>query len=214
MCMFQINPQIFVQSLKDAANYVNKDNPADVLGHVIFMVKPKQKKLSIIACDGHGYYERKVSINSKGKEENFCISQQDINQMIKFVPAKQSGLIAFEYSVNKSSGQLSAKLSLENGASTTFFVRTDFNLPDFKSICQRAEKGKKNLSSITSFLLPVHEMIRAGKAFTGITKKMAEFYISKGKDGGSMVLLEAQSPDDQINIKVIFMSAINETTVN
>lgn len=197
--------QAFVESLKSAQNYVKKDGD-DALSHILLSHLPRQKKLAVIACDGRGYFERRLAVivehTSKpslpGKEQSICISAKDAQALLKIVPPRTGGYITL--GINDDDTPV-ARVILSNGSTAVFNARTDLNLPNYAEIRAKAEKGKKNPPNLTNVHLPVHEMLRAGKSLPAKSGAIAKMFTANG----TMALLEYL--DDLIDIRIIFTFA-------
>ena len=55
--------------------------------------------------------------------------------------------------------------------------------------------------------IPVHEMLRAGKVFPRNKMNAARMYTAIGKKKGLIAMLEYLSPEEDLDIRVIFMLA-------
>lgn len=204
-----VNTLALVQALKDAGNYVKKDALADdPLGYVLLRLAPKTGKLTVIACDGLGYYERRLDMEkSKTRpslpRQGIRIASPDVATLARTIPARTQGELVLEIDDARMNGtSLIVTVSLSNGLTTTFLSRTDLTSPDFATIKSRAEKGKKENLSLTNVQVPVNELLRAGKVFPG-KKSFAHLVTARGINRGIMALLECK--DEFADISVIFM---------
>jgi len=207
-----VNASNFVQTIKDAAIYASKDEPAKGLNLVLLAVLPKMKKLAVIACDGFGYYERRLNLevcrkqpkpSLPGKEMRLGIGLGDVSMLVKFIPSKSQGNIQLELDDEQiANDNFTVKLSLPNGMSTTFFSQAQLEIPDLSSLRIKAEKGKKKAPAISSLHLPVRELLRAGKVFPQ-KGSFAQMFTADGLQRGVMALLECKNEDTDIS--VIFM---------
>lgn len=210
-----VNGSEFGEAIKTATVYANKDNdPDNGLCHILISLLPKLKKVAIIACDGHGYYERRIAlIAQKGqkaslpdKEQRLCIFNKDIAMLTKFVGSRDSGDISFEVDDESlKDGRYLVKMSLPNGSSTTFFARAGIAIPDYGVFCKKAENSKKAKPALSNLLIPIHELVRAGKAFPPKLGSIARIFTCNDE----MALLEYQSDSD--DIRVIFTFARDTT---
>ena len=207
-----VNAGSFAQTIKDAAIYASKDEPSPGTSLVLLTVLPKVKKLSVIACDGFGYYERRISLEHckkqpkptlPGKEMRLGIGLSDVSMLVKFIPSKLLGNIQLELDDEQVvDGNFNIKLSLPNGMATTFFSKAQLEVPDLGSIRGKAEKGKKKAPAVNSLHVPVRELLRAGKVFPQKASS-AQMFTAAGLNKGVMALLECKNEDDDIS--VIFM---------
>ena len=107
---------------------------------------------------------------------------------------------------NLSDGRYRVRLSLADGASTTFLSRADVNIPDYSPIVASAEKGRKTMPKLGEMYIPVSEMARASKVFPSKYGKTARISTAKGnQQTGCLALLEYQEEDSDVDIRVIFM---------
>lgn len=194
------------ESLKSAQNYIKKTyDGSDALNHVVLSYLPKLKKLAVIACDGHGYFERRLPVittrQSKaslpGKNQTVCIPLSDAQTLVKFMPAKTTETISLEMEDDNPSG----KAMCISGSTAVFTFRHDLQLPDYGAICAKAEKGKNKAPKLTDIHVPIYEMLRAGKALPNKDFATARIYTPDD----TMALLECQ--DDETDIRIIFMFA-------
>lgn len=97
-----VNGSEFGEAIKTATVYANKDNePNDGLCHILISLLSKQKKIAIVACDGHGYYERRIGlIPQKGqkptlpdKEQRLCIFNKDIAMLTNLSVARKGEIL-------------------------------------------------------------------------------------------------------------------------
>jgi len=200
----------FVQAIKDASSYASKNNENKGMDHVLLTVLPRLKKLSVVACDGFGYYERRLNLEHcknqpkpslPGKEMRLVICLPDVSMLVKFIPSKLQGNIRLELDDERLvAGSYSVNLVLPNGMSTTFFSKAEVDIPDLASIRTRAEKGKKKAPALNNVHVPVRELLRAGKVLPG---KDAQMFTASGLQDGVMALLECKN--DDTDISVIFM---------
>lgn len=205
----------FVQAIKDASSYAGRDNGKG-MDHVLLTVLPRLKKLSVVACDGFGYYERRLNLEHckkqpkpslPGKEMRLVICLSDVSMLVKFIPSKLHGNIRLELDDEQiAAGSYSVNLVLPNGMSTTFFSKAEADIPDLASIRTRAEKGKKKAPALNNVHIPVHELLRAGRVFPG-KGTFAQMFTASGLQDGIMALLECKNYDTDIS--VIFMLSNN-----
>ena len=208
-----LNTADFSQTIKDATVYACKKEPHEAMGHMVLTIVPRQKKLAVIACDGQGYYERRIPLviskgspkpSLPGKESRILISCHDAVILVKFMSAGGSGSVTLEVDDSQTTAnRYTVRLILNEGASTTFFSRNDLNLPDYNAITTQADKGKKACPTLSNILIPVREMLRASKVFPATAHKFARLFTAKGLSSGIMALLEYQEADK--DIRVIFM---------
>lgn len=202
----------FVQAIKDASNYAVKNDLTTAMSHVILTVMPKAKKLSVIACDGLGYYERRLNLEHckkqpkpslPGKEMRICIALSDVSMLVKFIPSRLQGNIQLEVDDEQIvNDNFTVSLSLPNGMSTTFFSKTQLELPDLAAIRTKAERGRKKAPAVNSLHIPAHELLRAGKVFPG-KGSFARIFTAEDVNKNIMALLECKN--DDTDISVIFM---------
>ena len=211
-----LNASQFSEAVKDAVIYTGKDRYDDMMNSVILSITSKGKKLSVVACDGNGYYERRLNLlRSKGdpkptlpgKESRICIASQDAAMLSKFITPRTMGGVMLELDDAKASdGRYRVRLSLADGASTTFLSRADVNIPDYSPIVASAEKGRKTMPKLGEMYIPVSEMARASKVFPSKYGKTARISTAKGnQQTGCLALLEYQEEDSDVDIRVIFM---------
>ena len=215
-----INAADFSQSIKDATVYACKKEPHEAMGHMVLTIVPRQKKLAVIACDGQGYYERRIPLllakgNPKpslpGKDGRILISCHDGGILAKFMSADSNGKVTLEVDDSQNTAnRYTVRLILNEGASTTFFSRNDLSLPDYNAITKQAEKGRENSHSLSNILIPVREMLRVSKVFPATAHKFARIFTAKGLSSGIMALLEYQEEDK--DIRVIFMLSEDPST--
>lgn len=208
-----IDAALFAQTLKDATAYTDKNIHSEAANHLVLKVIGKGTKLAVIACDGHGYYERRLPlIHSKGeprpslpgREQRLCISAQDALILHKRITTRVFGCIMLELDDEARDTRLLVTLKLPDGASATFFSRTDFEVPDFSNILKTAEKGKRNPSAIANMSIPVHEMVRIGKVLPAKGNSAAQMHTAKGVNNGHMVLMEYNNPSEDMDVRIIF----------
>ena len=212
-----INAAMFAKTLKDATAYASKDNNIveEATGQIILSILPKNIKLAVIACDGKGYYESRLALvfekgNPKpslpGKEQRLCVAAQDALMLAKFISTRTVGCITLDIDDDSAKdNRLQVKMTLPDGSATSFFSRTDIAVPDYASITRQAEKGKKNAPELSNVFIPVHEMARAGKVLPQKEQQAARIYTARAKNRGSMALLEYISPENDTDIRIIFM---------
>lgn len=207
-----VSGQEFSESLKAASVYASRDrSPDNAMSHILLSLIPKRKKLAVIACDGHGYYERRLNlVCPKGqlkpslpeKEQRLCVPVTDALMLTKLISGRYSGEITLEVDDGiTAQNQYQARLSLPDGASTTFHAPTGLNIPDYSVFCKKAEQSKKTDSLLNNLLVPVHELVRAGKAFPSRLGNIARIFTCNRE----MALLEYQSGTE--DIRVIFSFA-------
>lgn len=211
-----VNSGEFIEAIKTACIYASKDNdPSNGLCYMLISLLPKMKKVAIIACDGHGYYERRLGlVLEKGqkpslpdKEQRLCIYVNEIAMLTKFVGSKSHEKITLE--VDDASSKDSSyivNLMFPNGSSTTFFAVKDIEIPDYGKFCKKAENSKKSKPSLFNLLIPIHELVRAGKAFPAKIGSIAKIFTCNSE----MALLECQN--DMGDIRVIFTFARDTAT--
>lgn len=214
-----IDSMEFVQTIRDASIYSAKNSDTGNLDNVFLTVIPKVKKLSIMACDGLGYYERRLTFvqargqtkpSLPGKEMRLALTPSDIAMLTRFVPNRISGSITIETDdAKQTNGCYAVTITISNGASTTFFSKADLEIPDLSGIKANAEKGKKKAPVLSALHIPVKEMLRAGKVFPG-KGGFAQLFTSKGAKQGFMALLECKT--EETDISVIFM--VNDSLEN
>lgn len=207
--VLSINAQEFAQSLKDASLYASKDDLCDnAMSQILLLVMPKIGKLAVIGCDGLGYYERRLSLPSgkrkpslPGDQNTLCISLKDAALLARFIPARDNSALTIE-AANEKDGCYSVRVSLQNGASTTFLSKSGLAIPDYDKIKANAEKGRKKSQSFESLFVPVRELLRAGRVFPG-KSAFARMFATRGISKGVMALLECKN--ETADISVIFM---------
>lgn len=210
-----VNAYLFAQTLKDATTYTDKDIHSDAMNHIVLKLINKGTGLAVIACDGRGYYERRLPLvhargearpSLPGKEQRLCIAARDALIPHKRIPTRTTGCVTLELDDDQARDEkLLVTLTLPDGASTTFFSRTDFEVPDFGPVLKMAEKGKKNAPDISSLFIPVHEMVRAGKVLPSRGNSAAQIHTAEGLRKGRMALLEYLDPGDDMDVRIIFM---------
>ena len=145
------NAALLAQTLKDATVYTSKDVYSEATCHVLLTVKGKS--LTIIACDGLGYYERRIPLvidkgekpSLPGKEQRLCLTCQEALALHRRIPTRLMGNATLELEEPKSTDrQTLATLTLPDGASTTFFAKTDVTLPDYNEHHQAGGEGQEN----------------------------------------------------------------------
>lgn len=197
------------ESLKDASCYASRDMHDQAISSIIVSRTDKSNQLSVVACDGNAYYERRIPIarlrKSSRKLPRLCISIQDSAMLAKFISSKITGNVTLE--IDDVDGRNTVKVSLPNGASTTVFSNADLDLPDFSSMVARVEKARNVMPRLNDVYIPVYEMLRAGRVFPKTKMKAARMYTTNGKNRGLMAMLEYLSPEDELDIRVIFMLA-------
>lgn len=208
-----LNTADFSQTIKDATVYACKKEPHEAMGHMVLAIVPRQKKLAVIACDGQGYYERRIPLviskgssrpSLPGKDSRILISCHDAVILAKFMSAVTSGSVTLEADDSQiTESKYTVRLILNEGASTTFFSRNDLHLPDYSSITKQAEKGRKTCHPLSNVLIPIREMLRVSKVFPATANKFARIFTAKGLNRSIMALLEYQEEDK--DIRVIFM---------
>lgn len=211
-----INSGEFAEAIKTACVYASKDNdPHNGLCYVLVSLLPKHKKVAIIACDGRGYYERRIGLlMEKGqkpslpdKEQRLCIYVNDIAMLTKFVGSKSHEKITLEVDdTAEKDNQYIVNLVFSNGSSTTIFATNDVNIPDYSKFCKKAENSKKSKPVLSNLLIPIHELVRAGKAFPAKIGSIAKIFTCNSE----MALLECQN--DMGDIRVIFTFARDTAT--
>lgn len=203
------NAKLFAEAIRDASIYASKDS-ANNLDLVILTVLPKDKMLSVVGCDGLGYYERKIPLEVCKKQPKpslpdsqmrLVISLSDVAMLVKLI-AKQTGNLKLEVEADVIDDKYQVKLTLENGTSTAFFSKANPELPDLNAIKNHAIKGKKKGQPLDRLQLPVNELFRAGKVLAG-KNAFASISTCKGIAKGIMALLECKA--DDTDISVIFM---------
>lgn len=209
-----VNASLFAQTLKDATAYTDKDIHSEAMNHVVLKVINKGTKLAVTACDGHGYYERRLPLvhgkgepkpSLPGKEQRLCISAQDALILHKRITTRVLGYVTLEVDdAQAKDTRLLVTLKLPDGASATFFSRTDFEVPDFSNVLKTAEKGKKNAPEIANMSIPVHEMVRIGKVLPAKGNSAAQMHTAKGVNKGHMVLMEYNNPSEEMDVRIIF----------
>lgn len=205
-----VEASILAESLKAAQNYVKKDiSGHDALGYLLLTYLPKDKKLVVIACDGHGYFERRLPVilekkgikpSLPGQKQFVCISPADSQSLVKLIPARMTGRATLEIEENDNLKH-GMSVKLPTGASATFTARTDMEVPDYGVIRARACKGKLKAARLTDVNIPIHEMLRAGRSLPVRSGSVVKASTAEG----SMMLLEYQ--DDSADIKIIFTFA-------
>ena len=208
----RVDVHAFAQSIKDAAIYASKEDHGNGTNLVLLSVLPKVKKLSIIACDGFGYYESRLNLECckkqpkptlPGKEMRLGIALADVSMLVKFIPARLTGNIQLEVDDEQIvNDNFSVVLSLPTGLSTTFFSKAQLEVPDLGAVRTKAEKGKKKAPAVNSLHILVRELLRAGKVFPG-KDAFAQMFTSDNHHNGVMALLECKNA--VTDISVIFM---------
>lgn len=198
------------ESLKAAQNYVKKDaGGEDALSQILLAYLPRDKKLAVIACDGHGYFERKLpvshdkKVSKSGLPKNgfsVCLSLVDSQAIVKLIPARSTGYVTLEISENENQKH-DMRLLLPTGPSAAFTVRSDIEIPDYAAMRSKACKGKKKAVNLNDVNIAVHEMLRAGKALPSRTGSTVKAFTAEGR----MILLEYL--DDVAEITIIFTFA-------
>lgn len=208
-----VNCQEFLLTLKDAAAYAPKNGTTtQTMDHVLLTVMPKTKKLSVLACDGFGLYERRISLFAPkgqpkptlpGKEMRLGISLSSLALLVKFLPSRCTGLINLEVDDEiVTDGNYQVKITVPSGEQTTIFSKCELNTPDLTSIKNTATKGKKQHPVLQAIEIPVCEMLRAAKVFPS-KDAFARIFTAKHTQDKTLALLECKTEDTDIS--VIFM---------
>ena len=213
-----VSATMFAQTVRDAANYASKDQFSDPgLSCIVLTAQAKTKTLTVSACDGKGYYERKLPLVwAKGdpkpslpsKESRICIAAQDAAKIAKLIPNRSTGNVTLEVNdaISPKENHYQLTLVLPDGGTSTLLTPNDVTLPDYNRIVNRALKGKKEASPMQNLFLPIQELTRLAKV---MPKKEGgiSFYMAKEKVGG-IVLLEYQQPEEDLDLRIIFMLSI------
>ncbi len=207
-----IEADSFAKALKDSALYVARDNDFDALAHVLLTLTPKSKSLSVIACDGRGYYERMVGLMPEkglkpslpGKPMVIFIPRTELSVITKNAGTGTITMIVDEAS--KPRDAHAVKLCFADGASHVFKSPANLDIPDYASIKKQAEKGKSSKVSLGQAMLPIQEMLRAGKVFPVKSGMTIPMYVSEARNGGCLTLLEYQA--ENVDMRVIFMLSL------
>lgn len=207
-----VDATAFAQAIKDASSYAIRNDSGAPMSHVILTVLSKMKKLAVMACDGLGFYERRLALETckgqpkpslPGKEMRLGISLTDIAMLVKFIPSRTAGNIQLDLDDEQiANDNFTIRFTLPNGMSTTFFSKAELELPDLSAIKSKAEKGRKKAPNIHRLHLPVRELLRASKVFTGKCP-FAQMFTTEGLQKGVMALLECKT--EEADISVIFM---------
>lgn len=212
-----LESEILARALKDAALYVAKDDLSQAISHVLLLLNPKKKNLSVIACDGCGYYERVIEIIQEkgvkpslpGKPMHIFISRNDLAAISK--SGNIPGILSIETDDGKKvNDSYAVKFVFPDGKISNLSSPSTLEIPDYSFIRKQAEKGKKAKVSLGQMMLPVRELTRAGKVFPVKTGFTVPMYISQWKKGGLLTLLEYQSEFENVDIKVIFAISLPE----
>lgn len=196
-----VNAAALQESLKSAQNYIQKDAIGnDPLAHIVFKYLQLDKKMAVIACDGHGYFERrleaKISRKDKSqKDQPLCITGSDAQMLAKMISARATGSVKLEIEDSN------MRAILPNGSITQIKIATDVQLPDYAGMRAKAEKGKKATPKLSNVVVPVHEMLRAGKSLPAKAGAVARMFTAND----TMALLECF--DESIDIRIIFTFA-------
>lgn len=206
-----VNSGELSEALRTACVYASKDSdPRNGLCHVLISLLPRMKKVAVIACDGHGYYERRLRlVMEKGqkaslpdKEQRLCIYVNDIAMLTKFAGSKSHEQVTLEVDdTSIKDNRYIVNMVFSNGSSTTFFASRDIDIPDYGKFCKKAENSKKSKPVLSNLLIPIHELVRAGKAFPAKIGSIAKIFTCNSE----MALLECQN--DIGDIRVIFTFA-------
>lgn len=210
-----IEAEDFLKALKDASLYAAKDNDSMATAYVMLLLNQKQKTIAVIACDGHGYYERLVNIGLEkgikpslpGKPMRLFIPRNSIAAILKNSGSR--GLVKLTMDdAEKREDAWSVTLTFPDASTIVFNSPASLALPDYEGIRKRAEKGKKSNVNLGQVMMPVKELTRAGKVFPVKTGSTVPMYISQWKKGGCLTLLEYQ--EENVEIRVIFALSIPE----
>ena len=207
-----LSANLFSQTVRDAVNYASKDIINDHGLHcLVLTLQNKTKTLSVIACDGTGYYERKLPLVwSKGTPKpslpnaRICITAQDAIRIAKLIPARSCGNVTLEINdtVSPKENHYQLSLILPDGGTSTFLSPNDVTLPDYNGLVHRAEKGKKGKADMQNLYLPIQELTRVAKVLPKKDDSIS-FAMNKEEVGG-LVLLEYQIPEESLNLRIIF----------
>lgn len=208
-----LNAEEFLKALKDASLYVDKDNIGSATSHVLLGLS--QKTLSVIACDGRGYYQNNIHVCAEkgsrpslpGKPMRIFIPGKDLNALLKAHKCK--GEIKLEVFESQNDFH-KVELILPDKSKFTFDSPAKLDVPDYARIRKLADKGKKSTVSLGQVMFPANELTRAGKVFPVKTGYTIPMYISQKKEGGLLTLMEYQSEAEGKDIKVIFMLGLSE----
>lgn len=211
-----VETEEFVKTLKDASLYVSNEDGIKATSYVMLSLNQKQKTVSVIACDGRGYYERSVRcISERGqkaslpdKPMHLFIPAREIKAIAK--TARCRGVMRLEVEEGQNS-DYQVHLAFPISSSHDFNTPSNLEIPDYGGIRKLGEKGKKSTLNIGQVMLPVNELTRAGKVFPVKIGSTIPMYIVKWKNGGLITLLEYQSEAEHLDIKVIFALGISET---
>lgn len=205
----------FVKTLKDASLYASNEDGINATSYIMLSMNQKQKAVSVIACDGRGYYERAVLLipekgqkaSLPGKPMSLFIPAGEIKSIAK--TAKCHGPMRLEVGEVKNN-KYQVNLAFPNSSAHEFSAPANLEIPDYAGIRKLAEKGKKSTLNIGHVMLPINELTRAGKVFPVQIGSTIPMYIAKWKTGGLVTLLEYQSEIERVDIKVIFALGISE----
>lgn len=207
MCKIIVNALEFSESLKSAQNYMLKDGDRrNPLNFLLLKQVPKTKKLAVIACDGHGYFERRIVIlsnkgsNQREKSQPICIFFSDVQTLQKLISSKIQDSVTLEQAEGVQKQSI-LKITQENGASAEINLVHDFQIPDYEAIGARANKAKKKACYTSEANVPVHEILRAGKSLPSKVGCNVAMYTAES----SMAVLEYKNGD--ADIKIIFTFA-------
>ena len=205
----------FVKTLKDASLYASNEDGIKATSYIMLSLNQKKKTISVIGCDGKGYYERAVQLipekgqkaSLPGKAMSLFIPAREIKAIAKI--AKCHGPMRLE-AAEAINNTYQVHLAFPNSSSHNFSSPANLEVPDYAGIRKLAEKGKKSTLNIGQVMLPINELTRAGKVFPVKIGSTIPMYIAKWKTGGLVTLLEYQSEIERVDIKVIFALGISE----
>jgi len=216
-----VNASRFSQAVKDATFYTRKESSTtEAMSHVLLTCLPTEKRLAVIGCDEHGYYERRLALyhgendpmpSLPGERQRLCISAKDAAMLVKFLDVRSIGCVTLQVDdERKVNGNYLVTLMIPDVASTFFCTPADLEVPEYSGFVNKAEAGKEHEPELCNVNMPVHEMIRAGKVFPKKSGSVVRVFTSPGYHGGHMALLEYQDACEDVDIRVIFMFARDE----
>lgn len=206
----------FVKTIKDSSLYLAKDDPGNPASCVLLELSRKQKIMSVIACDGRGYYEsslklvqaRGVRQSLPGKPMRLLIARDSVSVIAKHVKCAGNLVIEVDDSQTQKTSAYAVEIVFPNEASVCLTSPANLKIPDYASLRKKAEKGKQARVSLGQVMLPVKELARAGKVFPAPIGETIPMYISQWQKNGLLTLLEYESESE--NMRVIFALGLPE----
>lgn len=212
-----LNAAEFAQGLKDCAVYADKNGVSNSTDYITLALQPKTRKLSMIACDGKGLYERKIpAVNNKkkdgaslpGENHRLMLAFRDLSSLAKFVGTNVAGnatLVVDDAEITDTNYVV--RVTLDNGSSTIFMSDRNITPIDYADILHRAENTKKSASFQNNMLIPAIEIIRLAKVLPkkGAYSEVGMF--TSKMPNGLLTLVEYQNNED-VEIRIVFISRL------